>query len=228
MGSEITAAMIEEFREMDTCCISDAMDRLGIPCGLEGIKPVNPDSAMCGPAFTVHYVPCGTVKGTVGDFLDDVKPGQVVVIDNGGRTYCTVWGDLMSITATQRGIAGTVIDGVCRDLPVVHNLKYNIFTKGHYMVTGKDRVEVDQVNVPVAISGVRVVPGDLIVGDATGVVVVPQEEAARVLEVAKEIAAKEAVIEKAVLQGASLKEARASVNYHSLQTHQDAKGPDSK
>ena len=47
MGSEITAAMIEEFREMDTCCISDAMDRLGIPCGLEGIKPVNPDSAMC-------------------------------------------------------------------------------------------------------------------------------------------------------------------------------------
>jgi len=82
MGSEITAAMIEEFREMDTCCISDAMDRLGIPCGLEGIKPVNPDSAMCGPAFTVHYVPCGTVKGTVGDFLDDVKPGQVVVIDN--------------------------------------------------------------------------------------------------------------------------------------------------
>jgi len=96
------------------------------------------------------------------------------------------------------------------------------------MVTGKDRVEVDQVNVPVAISGVRVVPGDLIVGDATGVVVVPQEKAARVLEVAKEIAAKEAVIEKAVLQGASLKEARASVNYHSLQTHQDAKGPDSK
>lgn len=153
MEPMITDAMVEEFRQMDTCCLSDAMDRLGIPCGLEGIKPVNPDSALCGRAFTVHYVPCGTVKGTVGDFLDDVKPGEVVVIDNGGRTWCTVWGDLMSIAATHKGIAGTVIDGVCRDLPTVHKLNYNIFTKGHYMVTGKDRVEVDQINVPG--SGIR-------------------------------------------------------------------------
>ena len=63
MEPMITDAMVEEFRQMDTCCLSDAMDRLGIPCGLEGIKPVNPDSALCGRAFTVHYVPCGTVKG---------------------------------------------------------------------------------------------------------------------------------------------------------------------
>jgi regulator of RNase E activity RraA len=65
---------------------------------------------FCGQVFTAHYVPGGVVKGTVGDFLDDVGPGQVVVIDNGGRTYCTVWGDLMTIDASQRGIAGTVID----------------------------------------------------------------------------------------------------------------------
>lgn len=217
----ITDAMVEEFRQMDTCCLSDAMDRLGIPCGLEGVKPINPDSALCGRAFTVHYVPCGTVKGTVGDFLDDVKPGEVVVIDNGGRTWCTVWGDLMSIAATHKGIAGTVIDGVCRDLPTVRKLKYNIFTKGHYMVTGKDRVEVDQVNVPVSVSGVRVAPGDLVVGDATGVVIVPQEKAARVLEVAKEIAAKEAIIEQNVAQGMPLGEARAKVHYHSLQTREE-------
>lgn len=221
MEPMITDAMVEEFRQMDTCCLSDAMDRLGIPCGLEGIKPVNPDSALCGRAFTVHYVPCGTVKGTVGDFLDDVKPGEVVVIDNGGRTWCTVWGDLMSIAATHKGIAGTVIDGVCRDLPTVHKLNYNIFTKGHYMVTGKDRVEVDQINVPVAVSGVRVAPGDLVVGDATGVVVIPQEKAARVLEVAKEIAAKEAVIEESVARGVPLREARAKAHYHNLQTREE-------
>lgn len=217
----ITDAMVEEFRQLDTCCLSDAMDRLGIPCGLEGIKPILPDSALCGRAFTVHYVPCGTVKGTVGDFLDDVQPGQVVVIDNGGRTWCTVWGDLMSIAATHKKIVGTVIDGVCRDLPTIHRLGYNIFTKGHYMVTGKDRVEVDQVNVPVAVSGIRVAPGDLVVGDATGVVVVPQERAEEVLAAAKEIAEKEAVIEASVSAGVPLGEARAKVHYHNLQTRRD-------
>ena len=66
------------------------------------------------------YTPCGEVKGTVGDFLDDVEPGQVIVIDNGGRDYCTVWGDIMAVTAKAMGIEGTVIDGVCRDIPVYY------------------------------------------------------------------------------------------------------------
>lgn len=214
----ITDEMVEEFRRLDTCCLSDAMDRLGIPCGLSGIQPVIPDSSLCGRAFTVHYVPCGPVKGTVGDFLDDVKPGEIVVIDNGGRTYATVWGDLMSITATRNGVGGTVIDGVCRDIPTILKLKYNIFSKGRYMVTGKDRVEVDAVNVPVSISGVQVKPGDLVAGDATGAVVVPQEKAEQVLQVAKEIAEKEALIEKELAQGKTLKDSRASVHYHNLQT----------
>lgn len=221
MEPVITDVMVDQFRKLDTCCLSDAMDRLGIPCGLEGIKPINRDSSFCGRAFTVHYVPCGTVKGTVGDFLDDVQPGEVVVIDNGGRTCCTVWGDLMSIAASRKGIAGTVIDGVCRDLPTIHSLGYNIFTKGYYMVTGKDRVEVDQINIPVSVSGIRVAPGDLVVGDATGVVVVPQEKAARVLEVALEIAEKEAIIEENVKAGMPLGEARAKVHYHTLQTREE-------
>ncbi|MDO5115222.1 MAG: RraA family protein [Synergistaceae bacterium] len=211
--------IIDEFKKMDTCCVSDAADRLGIPCGLYGIKPVVKGTSFCGQAFTVHYVPCGTVKGTVGDFLDDVKPGEVVVIDNAGRDYCTVWGDLMSISASARGIAGTVIDGVCRDLPTIYRLQYPIFTKGTYMVTGKDRVQVDQVNVPVAVSGIQIKPGDIILGDDTGVIAIPLEAAEKVLEVSLEIAKKEALIEDAVKSGKGLKEARASVHYHSLQTH---------
>jgi regulator of RNase E activity RraA len=77
--------MIEKFKTLDTCCISDAADRLGIACGLYRIKPVVNGKKICGQAFTVHYVPCGEVKGTVGDFFDDVEPGQVVVLDNAGR-----------------------------------------------------------------------------------------------------------------------------------------------
>ncbi len=219
-GFLVTDEMVEEFKKLDTCCLSDAMDRLGIPCGLMGIKGVIPGSVLCGRAFTVHYVPCGTAKGTVGDFLDDVAPGEVVVIDNGGRTYATVWGDLMSILATRKKIAGTVIDGVCRDVPTIRRLGYSIFTKGTYMVTGKDRVECDGINVPVSVSGVRVNPGDLVAGDDTGVVVIPQEKAQAVLKVAKEIAQKEAMIEEYMEKGLPLREAREKVSYHSLQTKQ--------
>jgi regulator of RNase E activity RraA len=210
--------IIEEFKKFDTTSISDALDRLGIVGGLHGMRPVVEGLRFCGPAFTVHYVPCGLDKGTVGDFLDDVQAGQVVVIDNGGRTYCTVWGDLMTISASLRGIGGTVIDGVCRDVPGIKACRYPIFTKGCYMVTGKDRVQCDAVNVPVAISGVLVKPGDIMVGDDSGALVVPSEKAADVLRVAAEIAAKEESIEHELRKGMSLREARAKINYHTLQT----------
>src|SRR5660397_196223 len=96
-----------KFKELDTTCVSDALDKLGISCGMLDIKPIIKNKTICGPAFTVHYIPCGLEKGTVGDFLDDVVKGQVVVLDNSGRTNCTVWGDIMSLTAKGKGIEGT-------------------------------------------------------------------------------------------------------------------------
>ncbi len=209
---------LKRLKKLDTTSVSDAMDKLGIPCGLLGIKPITDGKVICGPAFTVHYVPCGQVKGTVGDFLDDVAPGQVVVIDNAGRDYCTVWGDIMTYCAKKKGIEGTVIDGVCRDLPAVKRYEYPIFSKGYYMVTGKDRVEVDGVNIPVSVSGVQVRPGDIILGDDTGVVAIPVDCIDQVLEIAENIENTEMQILKELDAGLTLKEARAKLNYHHLQT----------
>ena len=214
----------ERLERLDTTCVSDAMDRLGIPCGLMGIKPVLTGSRICGEAFTVHYVPCGTVKGTVGDFLDDVKPGQIVVIDNNGRSDCTVWGDIMTITSVKKNIGGTLIDGVCRDIPGINNQDYPIFSKGFYMVTGKDRVEVDAVNIPVSICGVRVCPGDIIMGDDTGAIVIPKHDVDQVVKVAEEIDKKEKDIIELVKAGRTLKEARELTGYHHLQTKIESGG----
>ncbi|MBR2067636.1 MAG: RraA family protein [Solobacterium sp.] len=210
--------LIDAFKKLDTPSISDAMDKLRIPCGLLNIKPVVPDTYMCGQAFTVHYLPNGEIKGTVGDFIDDIEEGEVAVLDNNGRLDCTVWGDIMSIYATKKGIAGTVIDGVCRDINVIRELKYPIYTKGTYMVTGKDRVFVDRINEPVTIAGIQVCPGDLICGDNTGVVVVPRIRAEEVLQVALEIEKVESQIVEKVKAGMSLKEARQQTGYHTLQT----------
>ena len=213
--------LIEELKKMDTASISDAMDKLGIPCGLLGIQAVIPGKKICGDAFTVHYVPCGMEKGTVGDFIYDVKPGQVVVIDNAGRTYCTVWGDIMTFTAKTKNIEGTVIDGVCRDVDGIRTLDYPIYTKGKYMVTGKERVQVDAVNCPVAISGVQVRPGDIILGDESGVICIPREKAEEILEIARHIEEVEQKIIAEVRNGSTLKDARKKLGYHSLQSKQE-------
>lgn len=218
--SIISKEMIRAFAKLDVCCVSDAMDHLGLYAGLFGVHCMLRGATICGLAFTVHYVPCGATKGTVGDFLDDVEAGEVVVIDNSGRLNCTVWGDLMSMTAKRNGIAGTVIDGVCRDLPVIDKLQYPVFSKGVYMATGKDRVQVDAVNVPIAVSDVQIKPGDLILGDDTGVICVPQEHAVQVLRTAENIAAKEEIIERYIQEGKSLKEARRLTGYHTLQSHE--------
>ena len=213
--------IIERLGRLDVASVSDAMDKIGIPCGLLGIHAVVPGKHICGRAFTVHYVPNGVVKGNVGDFLDDVQPGQVVVIDNGGRLYCTVWGDIMTFVATRKGIAGTVIDGVCRDIPGILENDYPIFTKSTYMVTGKDRVTVDYVNKPVAISGVQVCPNDIIQADDTGAVCIPDAVAEKVADIAESIEKTEQAIIAEVKNGSTLKEARAKLGYHHLQTHEE-------
>ena len=213
-----TESIVEKFKHLDTTCVSDALDRLGIAGGCHGISPVVPGARAVGSAFTVSYVPCGVEKGTVGDFLDDVAPGQVVVLDNAGRTHCTVWGDIMTFYSQKRGFAGTVIDGVCRDLPRILETGYPIFTRGRFMVTGKDRVEVAGVNVPVSVGNVHVAPNDIVMCDDSGVLVVPLKRAEEVLKVALEIDAAEQKILEMLDQGMTLGQAREKMGYHALQT----------
>jgi regulator of RNase E activity RraA len=113
------------------------MDKLGISGTCLGIKPLDYGFRMIGRAFTVKYGPVGTERGTVGDYIDDVKPGEIVVLDNGGRRDCTVWGDILTSVSHQRGIGGTLIDGVCRDTNRSRELAYPIFSVDRFMRTGR-------------------------------------------------------------------------------------------
>lgn len=219
LSSSASDPLVESFTHLDTASVSDAMDKIGIPAGCHGIKPVVHGVKFAGRAFTVKYRACGVVeRGTVGDFLDDVPPGHVVVIDNAGRTDCTVWGDIMTTLAHHKGVAGTVIDGVCRDVPKIRDLGYPIFTRDYYMMTGKDRVEIEGVNVPVTVSQRQVRPGDIVMGDDSGVVVIPASRAEEVLKIAQEIEHTEQEILKRIAKGQSLRQAREELKYHALQT----------
>jgi len=217
--SDLDKDLVALFAGLDTPGVSDALDKLGLPGQCLGVMPLaNYDTVLVGPAYTVQYVSASTPPGTVGDFIDDVAPGDVVVIDNQGRTDCTVWGDIMTQYAGKQGIAATVIDGVCRDVTKALGDGYPIFSKGRFMRTGKDRVQVQAINQPVSIGTARVCARDIIVADANGVGVVPRERAREVAATARRIEAVEAQIRTQISQGKSLRQAREALGYHTLQS----------
>ena len=208
----------EQLAELPLAAISDALDMLGLPGQCEGIKPLVPLHRVAGECFTVEYVPIEEASNdeTVGDYIDDVPSGAVIVINNRGRTDCTVWGDLLTLTAKQRGVAGTVIDGVARDFRFLSELNYPLFSCGIYMRTGKGRVGLRAVQKPTILRGIAVSPGDFVVGDADGVVIVPARRKDEVLELVGKIEEIETRIRQAVLHGDTLAAARSRFGYHSV------------
>lgn len=202
----------------DTATLSDALDRLGIVGQCYRLRPCSHSFRMTGRAFTILYGPAANPPGTVGDYIDDVPPGSVIVLDNGGREDATVWGDILTEIAHRRGIAGTVIDGINRDSALCLELGDPVYSRGSWMRTGKDRVQVEGTNVPVTIGQARVQPGDILRGDADGVVVIPREHEDKVLTAAEEIAAAEEHIRNATRTGQRLDEARRQFRYHQLQS----------
>jgi 4-hydroxy-4-methyl-2-oxoglutarate aldolase len=209
---------VERAAKLDTTAISDAMDRLGIAGQCLGIKPLDPRFRVTGRAFTILYGPAGTPPGTVGDYIEDVPVGGVVVLDNGGRENATVWGDILTWVATRRGVAGTVIDGACRDTALSRELGYPIYSRSYSMRTGKDRIQVEAMGGPVNIGDARVHQGDILRGDADGVVAIPQAHEDAILTNAEQIDAAESEIRRLVNEGNTLTEARAKLGYHKLQT----------
>lgn len=211
---------IERVSKLDTATLSDALDKLGIVGQCSRIKPRSTDFRTAGRAFTIKYGPASNPPGTVGDFIDDVPAGSIVVLDNGGRDDATVWGDIMTEIAHRRGIAGTAINGVCRDVALCVKLGYPVFSRGHWMRTGKDRVQVEASGVPVNLGNARVAPGDLLRGDADGIVVIPREHEDAVLDTAETIHNAEEQIREACRSGMRLDEARKQFKYHQLQTRE--------
>lgn len=221
MSTTSTDKNIAALQQLATTTVSDALDRLGLPTQVFGIRPLDRSFRLVGRAYTVRTipVPAGAKGASVGDYIDDVPEGEVVVLDNAGRLDGTVWGDILTIMAHRRRLGGTVIHGVCRDAARSLELGYPIFSRGTYMRTGKDRVMADGYNIPVSLGEVRVTPGDLLFGDADGVVVLPREHEDAIIAVAREIDEAEERIRRAITEeGMRLDEARKKYRYFQLQS----------
>ncbi len=214
--------IVEAFSKLGTTPVSDALDRLGLVGQVLGIKPIDRKFRLCGRAFTVRTEPvtAGTKGASVGDYIDDIPEGGIVVLDNGGALDATVWGDILTIMASRNKLGGTVIHGVCRDSDRSLELGYPIFARDTYMRTGKDRVKAEEYNGPVSLGEVRVTPGDILIGDGDGIVVISKEHEEQVLKTAQEIDAIEEQIRNEIQKGGRLDEARKKFRYFSLQSRE--------
>ena len=169
--------LMREFAEFPTPDISDLLNRLYAVDPV--IRVLTADRhTICGPALTVKVFPGDNLM--VHKSLDVLEPGDVVVVDAGGSTLNAVLGDLISTKARHRGAAGFVVDGLIRDLPSIQELDFPVFARGTTPIGPLHRGP-GEINFPICLGGVVVNPGDLIVGDSTGLVVVPQSIAEELL-----------------------------------------------
>jgi RraA family protein len=188
--------LVAELAQMVTPHLSDSMERLY--AGGPQLRPMHDGAKLCGPAFTVRTAPGDNLL--VHKAIDTAAPGDVIVVDAGGFNDHAIIGELMAARARQRGVAGMVIWGAIRDSAEIGAGSYPIYAAG---VThrGPYKNGPGEINVPIVIGSMPVNPGDIIVGDADGLVAVPQDQAERVLASAKSILEKETASMKQIVAG---------------------------
>jgi regulator of RNase E activity RraA len=181
----------------ETPAVSDMMNRLYTM--VPAIKPVTAADRIAGPACTVKVYPGDNLM--VHKSLDLAEPGDVVVVDTSTSSLTAVLGDLVSTKARHRGIAGFVVDGLIRDLPGIRALgDLPVFARGVTPIGPLHRGP-GEVNYPISAGGIVVSPGDVVVGDPNGVVVVPRDIADELVERLNERSAREADYTAAVARG---------------------------
>ena len=194
------AASDDEIRKVfelaSTPNISDGNHRM--PC-LHGIRPITPDCKMVGRAVTVRTYPGDWAKPV--EAIDIAGPGSVIVIAASGMPPA-VWGELATHTSVQKGLAGVVIDGAIRDTPEIRKLNFPAFAR-HICSNAGEPKGLGEIGVPIVISGVRICPGDWIIGDDDGVLVVPKERAAEIANRGQDCLEKENRIRAEITDGKS-------------------------
>ncbi|MDB6001299.1 MAG: 4-hydroxy-4-methyl-2-oxoglutarate aldolase [Rhizobacter sp.] len=194
----VADATVEAARSVPSSTLHEAGGRIGVMPAV--IKPVAPAFRICGPAVTVHSPPGDNLWLHRAIYV--ARPGDVLVVHVSGGHDFGYWGEIMSSAAKARGLGGLVIDGCVRDGGVLADFGFPVFARGLCIRgTGKDFGARGWINFPLLFDGLIVNAGDLVVGDADGVVVLPRERAAEVVAAGRAREAKEADIVRRIEAG---------------------------
>lgn len=205
----------ERYLALYTGAIADILDKRGLREQVlpRGLRPRTAAKRVAGLAFTGRGAPTDRAgdddTATRLRMLDSIRPGTVSVWACGGSVNCAHWGEMMSNAARQRGCEGAVIDGGVRDLDFIDAMGYPVFATFACAASSVGPWNIEEYEVPVRIGGTVIHPGDFVLGDADGVVVVPGALTVEVLEAAAEVCLRERGMREELRRGVSVQEAFA-------------------
>ena len=188
--------VLTRLARLDSCAVSDALDKLGLAGAVAGIHRLSTDRRISGRVVTVKLdrddgQPVASRHlGTTA--IEASQPGDVIVVEQRTGIDAAGWGGVLSLGASLKGIAGVIIDGPTRDVDEARAHDFAVFARDHTARTARGRIVETGTNVPVTVGDIPVAPGDFVVADGSAVVFVRAEDIDRVLDAAEAIAAREA------------------------------------
>ena len=193
--------------QFDSCAVSDALDRLGLPGAVTGIQRLTTNRRISGRVITVRMTnddgqPSSRHLGTAA--IESAQPGDVIVMQQRTGIDAACWGGNLSLGASLRQVAGVIVDGPARDIDEARELDFTVFARSTTAKTARGRIIEAGTDVPITVGDVVVNSGDVVVADGSGVVFIAQAELARVLDAADAVVARERAMVAALRAGAPI------------------------
>ncbi len=211
--------LVARLNRIDSCAVSDALDKLGLKGAVSGISPLTCARRIAGKVLTIRLgvgePPPGVPRHIGTTAIEAAQPGDIIVVEQRSGLNAAAWGGILSRGAKQRGIAGTIAEGPVRDVDEAREVDYPVFGRGATTLTARGRIVELANNQPIIVGDVNVKPGDYAIADSSGVVFIAAEDIERVLPAAEDIAAREAAMTKALLGGEPITKVMGA-NYENL------------
>ena len=219
-AADFDAQFRSRLEVLATSNLSDALDKLGIPlCAVVGIIPQWGHTKVIGRAVTIKMTAAGAVPAIAHlgvDAIANSNIGDVIVIDNRGDLYNNCWGEILALGAKVKGVSGVVVDGAVRDVDACEAFGFPVHARGTVPCTARGRIVQEAWNVPVRLGNAPVRPGDVVVADVNGVVVIPFDKISDVISAAEGIMEKELAMLEALQSGESILEVDRRFSYETM------------
>jgi len=210
---------IERLSRMDSCAVSDALDKLGLPGSVTGIPRVSTDRRIAGRVLTVKLDRAEgrtSTRHLCTTAIEAASPGDIIVCEQRTGLDAACWGGNLTIAAKARGMAGAIIEGPARDIDESRQLDFPVFARHITGRTARGRIVEVSTGEPVLVGDVTVSPGDYVIADASSVVFIRQVDVARVVEAAELIVQRESLMAQALRDGKRASEVMGANYEHML------------
>jgi 4-hydroxy-4-methyl-2-oxoglutarate aldolase len=211
--------LISRLSRLDSCAVSDALDKLGLNGAVTGIRRLSTERRIAGRVLTVKLDRAegrSNTRHLCTAAIEAASPGDIIVVEQHTGLDAASWGGNLSIGAQVRGVAGVIVDGPVRDIDDSRKLDFPVFARDHTARTARGRIVEVATGEPIDVGGVTVTPGDYAVADGSAVVFVAQAEIERVLEAAEAIVAREEAIAQALREGHPISQVMGASYEHML------------